>query len=179
MQPIRSGWFCELYDKCRGKAFNIHRDIGLREHSENLFFRWFWIAVCQLNNNFGRYCNASAKWTDWISSLPVRSAMVRASLRIRWYARADKLSCVIAARIKLWPSSCSLQNCRISPTRISALQMMSELPFEKRFCCTSLAACTHFRIIERLYYCANRVSVGVAIRIKRNWNTGHIGHVHP
>ncbi len=29
---------------------------------------------------FGLYCNASAKCVDWISSLPARSAMVRASL---------------------------------------------------------------------------------------------------
>jgi len=29
--------------------------------------------------NFGRYHNASAKCTDWISSFPTRSAIVRAS----------------------------------------------------------------------------------------------------
>lgn len=33
--------------------------------------------------NFGRYCSASAKCTDSISSLPARSAIVRASFRMR------------------------------------------------------------------------------------------------
>jgi type 1 glutamine amidotransferase len=32
---------------------------------------------------FGRYCNASAKCTDWIVSLPSRSAMVRDNFRMR------------------------------------------------------------------------------------------------
>src|SRR3972149_55241 len=39
-----------------------------------------------------------------------------------------------STRLSAPPSSCNLQNCRTSPTRMSALQMMSELPFEKRFC---------------------------------------------
>jgi len=55
--------------------------------------------------NFGRYCSASARCADWISSLPARSAMARAGLRMRWYARADKFIWLIAARIRLWPSS--------------------------------------------------------------------------
>ena len=33
--------------------------------------------------NFGRYCNASARCTDCISSLPAKSAMVRESFRMR------------------------------------------------------------------------------------------------
>jgi hypothetical protein len=33
--------------------------------------------------NFGRYCSASAKCVDWISSLPAKSAMVRGSFRMR------------------------------------------------------------------------------------------------
>jgi hypothetical protein len=33
--------------------------------------------------NFGRYCNASAKCTDWIASLPARSAMVRDNFKMR------------------------------------------------------------------------------------------------
>ena len=33
--------------------------------------------------NLGRYCNASAKCADWISSLPDKSAIVRASFRMR------------------------------------------------------------------------------------------------
>ena len=32
---------------------------------------------------FGRYCNASARCGDCISSLPAKSAIVRASLRMR------------------------------------------------------------------------------------------------
>ena len=35
--------------------------------------------------NFGRYCNASARCADRISSLPAKSAIVRVSIRIRWY----------------------------------------------------------------------------------------------
>ncbi len=35
------------------------------------------------NTNFGRYCSASAKCTDWISSLPDKSAIVRASFKMR------------------------------------------------------------------------------------------------
>jgi len=37
--------------------------------------------------NFGRYCNASAKCVDWISSLPAKSAIVRAYHRILKLAR--------------------------------------------------------------------------------------------
>ena len=40
-------------------------------------------AYLQPTINFGRYCNASARCTDWISSLPAKSAMVRESFRMR------------------------------------------------------------------------------------------------
>ena len=55
----------------------------------------------QLLRSKFRYPMASAKWWVCILSLPSRSAMVRATFRIRVYARADKSNFVIA----LWSSS--------------------------------------------------------------------------
>jgi mannose-6-phosphate isomerase-like protein (cupin superfamily) len=39
---------------------------------------WFYPII-----NFGRYCSASARCTDWISPLPAKSAMVRANFNTR------------------------------------------------------------------------------------------------
>lgn len=97
--------------------------------------------------NFGLYCSASARCANWISSHPTKSAIVRASLRIWWYARADRLSWLIAARLRLGPFSGGLQNFRISPTPILALQTISEASrLEHRFLWISRAACTSARI---------------------------------
>ena len=49
--------------------------------------------------NFGLYCNASARCADWTSSIPVRSAIIRASFRMWWFALADKLTWLIVAPI--------------------------------------------------------------------------------
>ena len=101
--------------------------------------------------NLGRYCSASARCADWKSSLPAKSAIVRASftLRVRWYARADKFNWLIAAGIRLWPSSWNWQNFRIFPIRISALEMIFDdsvfdnrgLEFVNRACWIFWTAC--------------------------------------
>ena len=46
----------------------------------------------------GRYWIASARCAVSIPSLPAKSAIVRASFKIRWYARALMGSCCMAAR---------------------------------------------------------------------------------
>jgi len=66
------------------------------------------LSPCQ-NCLLGRYWIASARCTVWMRSLPARSAIVRASFRMRWYARAVICSCCIAARSSARPVSSSGQ----------------------------------------------------------------------
>ncbi len=49
----------------------------------------------------GRYCSASARCGAAMISAPARSAIVRASLRTRWKARAESCRRCAAARLPL------------------------------------------------------------------------------
>src|SRR5207248_6608627 len=61
-----------------------------------------------------RYWIASLTWHDSSEPAPARSAMVRAILRMRWYARADSASRVIAVRNSASAPSDTRQNVRMS-----------------------------------------------------------------
>jgi hypothetical protein len=70
----------------------------------------------------------------------------------------------VAARIKLCPSSGSLQNWRISPTHMSELQIMSVEPFFEKRCSWILSAACTLALVTGL----ESVSVKFACRICRS-----------
>jgi hypothetical protein len=72
----------------------------------------------------GRYWIASATCGASMRALPTRSAIVRASLRMRWYARALICNCCIAARSSDLPAPSTAQCSRTSagPTLAPALR---------------------------------------------------------
>jgi len=59
-------------------------------------------SYCYPTSTRGRYCSASARWGAPMVSAPARSAMVRATLRTRWKARAESCRRCAAARISGW-----------------------------------------------------------------------------
>ena len=63
------------------------------------------------------YCRASARWCTTLSS-PARSAMVRPNLRMRWYARALRFICCMAAH-EVAPASSMSQNCCTSASHVA------------------------------------------------------------
>ena len=81
-----------------GPYLQVGEDIG--------HVRWDGTALTltYLPPTLGRYCSASANW-----AAPVRSAMRRASLSTRWYARAESCSWAIAVFIKARPVASNLQ----------------------------------------------------------------------
>lgn len=88
---------------------------------------------------------ASAKCSSWISSLPARSAMVRATFKMRSYARADRPSFSMAFLRRFWPAGVILQMSRTIWGLIWALACRSgRLP--KRSAWISRALITRSRI---------------------------------
>lgn len=78
-------------------------------------------------SDLGLYCTASARWAASMLAQPARSAIVLASLSVRWYARAERCNCRIAALTSDCPAASNWQD-----SRVSALQVAPRTLFVNR-----------------------------------------------
>lgn len=90
-----------------------------------------------------RYCMASARWRDWITALPSRSAMVRAILTIRVKPRAERPSRMLAAASRRWQAGSRIAWRRRSAALMRALVQERDRANLAR--CISRAALTRSR----------------------------------
>jgi len=93
--------------------------------------------------------------TEWICSQPARSAIVRASftLRVRWSARADKLSCVMHRTMS--PPASNSDTSTSSVHRLHPFDHAQDRPATDKIAGSPRRACPHYKQCQTIHYRRN------------------------